>query len=84
MLFQCYPSPYHEFYFEEIAEIWQAGGTIDQEAVERMRRRYDVHQLTPLRYEPPPANPRPNPRLRPRPNPRRLRLCPHPRPQLPL
>jgi quercetin dioxygenase-like cupin family protein len=57
MLFQCYPSPYHEFYFEEIAEIWQAGGTIDQEAVERMRRRYDVHQLTPLRYEPPTREP---------------------------
>lgn len=61
MLFQCYPSPYHEFYFEEIAEIWQAGGTIDQEAVERMRRRYDVHQLTPLRYEPPVREPAPEP-----------------------
>lgn len=61
MLFQCYPSPYHEFYFEEIAEIWQAGGTIDQEAVERMRRRYDVHQLTPLRYEPPAREPAPAP-----------------------
>ncbi|WP_406415582.1 cupin domain-containing protein [Streptomyces sp. NBC_00873] len=53
MLFQCYPSPYHEYYFEEIAEIWQAGGPVDAEAVEQMRRRYDVHQLTPLRYEPP-------------------------------
>ncbi|MFF2188834.1 cupin domain-containing protein [Streptomyces sp. NPDC058155] len=53
MLFQCYPSPYHEFYFEEIAEIWAAGGPVDPEAVERMRQRYDVSQITPLRYEPP-------------------------------
>lgn len=53
MLFQCYPSPYHEFYFEEIAEIWAAGGPVDPDAVERMRRRYDVSQITPLRYEPP-------------------------------
>jgi quercetin dioxygenase-like cupin family protein len=67
MLFQCYPSPYHEFYFEEIAEIWQAGGTIDQEAVERMRRRYDVHQLTPLRYEPPVREPAPAPEPAPEP-----------------
>jgi quercetin dioxygenase-like cupin family protein len=67
MLFQCYPSPYHEFYFEEIAEIWQAGGTIDQEAVERMRRRYDVHQLTPLRYEPPAREPAPEPAAAPEP-----------------
>lgn len=53
MLFQCYPSPYHELYFEEIAEIWAAGGPVDPEAVERMRRRYDVRQITPLRYQPP-------------------------------
>ncbi|MEX1656957.1 cupin domain-containing protein [Streptomyces pseudovenezuelae] len=53
MLFQCYPSPYHELYFEEIAEIWAAGGPVDPDAVERMRRRYDVGQITPLRYEPP-------------------------------
>ncbi|MFE6286025.1 cupin domain-containing protein [Streptomyces sp. NPDC057877] len=54
MLFQCYPSPYHELYFEEIAEIWAAGGAaVDPAAVEQMRQRYDVHQLTPLRYQPP-------------------------------
>lgn len=53
MLFQCYPSPYHEFYFEEIAEIWAAGTAVDPEAVKEMRRRYDVDQLTPLRYDPP-------------------------------
>ncbi|MFF6992670.1 cupin domain-containing protein [Streptomyces sp. NPDC010273] len=61
MLFQCYPSPYHEFYFEEIAEIWAAGGQVDQQAVERMRRRYDVHQLTPLRFDPPDPTPGPGP-----------------------
>lgn len=53
MLFQCYPSPYHEHYFEEIAELWKAGGGVDPEAVEQMRQRYDVRQITPLRYEPP-------------------------------
>ncbi|MEV7885302.1 cupin domain-containing protein [Streptomyces sp. NPDC002817] len=52
MLFQCLPSPVHELYFEEIAEIWSAGGAIDQEAIEDMRRRYDVSQITPLRYDP--------------------------------
>lgn len=53
MLFQCYPSPYHEFYFEEIAEIWAAGGPPDPDAIEEMRRRYDVSQITPLRFDPP-------------------------------
>ncbi|MFD3933068.1 cupin domain-containing protein [Streptomyces sp. NPDC058614] len=52
MLFQCYPSPVHELYFEEIAEIWAAGGT-DPDAIDRMRRRYDVSQITPQRYDPP-------------------------------
>lgn len=55
MLFQSYPSPDHELYFEEIAEIWAAGGAVDPEAVQRMRQRYDVQQITPLRYEPPTA-----------------------------
>jgi mannose-6-phosphate isomerase-like protein (cupin superfamily) len=53
MLFQCYPSPYHEDYFEEIAQIWASGTGVDPKAVEQMRRRYDVSQLTPLRYTPP-------------------------------
>ncbi|MCW8384187.1 cupin domain-containing protein [Streptomyces justiciae] len=53
MLFQCYPSPYHEYYFEEIAEIWSSGASVNPEAVEEMRRRYDVSQITQLRYEPP-------------------------------
>ncbi|MES4888797.1 cupin domain-containing protein [Streptomyces sp. NPDC096012] len=53
MLFQCFPSPEHEAYFEEIAEIWSRGTAVDPAAVEAMRRRYDVSQLTPLRFEPP-------------------------------
>nr|ABS50479.1 NapB2 [Streptomyces sp. CNQ-525] len=55
MLFQCLPSPVHELYFEEIAKIWSSGARVDPDAVQEMRRRYDVHQITPLRYEPPPA-----------------------------
>lgn len=53
MLFQSYPSPDHELYFEEIVEIFAAGRSVDPEAVQRMRERYDVNQITPLRYEPP-------------------------------
>lgn len=53
MLFQSYPSPDHEDYFEEIAQIWASGATVDREAVEKMRLRYDISQITPLRYEPP-------------------------------
>lgn len=53
MLFQSYPSPDHERYFEEIVEIFSAGADVDAGAVEAMRERYDVRQITPLRYEPP-------------------------------
>ncbi|MFB7248850.1 cupin [Streptomyces populi] len=53
MLFQSYPSPEHEHYFEEIAEIWSTGEAVDPEAVQEMRRRYDVRQITPMRFEPP-------------------------------
>lgn len=52
MLFQSNPAPDHERYFEEIAEIW-ASGAVDPEAVRSMRKRYDVTQITPLRFEPP-------------------------------
>jgi mannose-6-phosphate isomerase-like protein (cupin superfamily) len=53
MLFQSYPSPDHERYFEEICKIFSAGQSVDPEAVQRLRDRYDVHQITPLRYGPP-------------------------------
>jgi mannose-6-phosphate isomerase-like protein (cupin superfamily) len=50
MLFQSYPAPYHERYFEEIVEIFSAGQAVDPEAVQKLRDRYDVDQITPLRY----------------------------------
>jgi len=53
MLFQSYPSPDHERYFEEISEIFSAGRSVDPDAVQRLRDRYDVSQITPLRYGPP-------------------------------
>jgi mannose-6-phosphate isomerase-like protein (cupin superfamily) len=53
MLFQSHPAPDHEHYFEEICEIFSAGRAVDPEAVQRLRERYDVSQITPLRYEPP-------------------------------
>ncbi|MFB8144043.1 cupin domain-containing protein [Streptomyces parvus] len=53
MLFQSSPSPEHERYFEEIVEIFTAGRSVDSDAVERMRERYDVQQITPLRFTPP-------------------------------
>ncbi|HET8662649.1 MAG TPA: cupin domain-containing protein [Micromonosporaceae bacterium] len=53
MLFQSYPSPDHERYFEEICEIFSAGGAVDPHAVQQLRDRYDVSQITPLRYGPP-------------------------------
>ncbi|GHI84872.1 cupin domain-containing protein [Streptomyces xanthophaeus] len=53
MLFQSYPSPEHEHYFEEITEIWSTGRTVDPAAVEEMRKHYDVTQITPMRFEPP-------------------------------
>lgn len=52
MLFQSSPSPDHERYFEEIAGIWASGSSVDPDAVEQLRRRYDVEQITPLRYVP--------------------------------
>jgi len=52
MLFQSFPSPDHELYFEEIVNIFSAGPSVDSQAVRELRERYDVHQITPLRYEP--------------------------------
>ncbi|WP_049565797.1 cupin domain-containing protein [Streptomyces sp. SBT349] len=53
MLFQSYPSPDHELYFEEIVEIFSAGGPVNADAVQELRDRYDVSQITPLRFQPP-------------------------------
>ena len=50
MLFQSAPAPDHERYFEEICEIFSAGGVVDSGAVQELRDRYGLSQLTPLRY----------------------------------
>ncbi|MFW6693967.1 cupin domain-containing protein [Streptomyces sp. MAR4 CNX-425] len=50
MLFQSSPPPDHERYFEEICEIFSSGETVDPGAVQLLRDRYDVNQITPLRY----------------------------------
>ena len=55
MLFQSAPPPGHERYFEEICEIFSAGPGVDPRAVEALRERYGLSQLTPLRYTPLPA-----------------------------
>ncbi|MCC9307300.1 cupin [Kitasatospora sp. RB6PN24] len=47
MLFQAAPPPDHERYFEELFELL-ADGAPPVGAVEELRRRWDVEQLTPL------------------------------------
>jgi mannose-6-phosphate isomerase-like protein (cupin superfamily) len=57
MLFQSSPAPNHERYFEELCEIFSAGNqAVDSDAVQRIRDRYDVSQITPLRYAPAPLS----------------------------
>ncbi|MGW0820662.1 cupin domain-containing protein [Streptomyces sp. NPDC002845] len=48
MFFHASPPPDHERYFEELLEILDAGGAPDHEAIEELRSRYDIQQLTPL------------------------------------
>jgi mannose-6-phosphate isomerase-like protein (cupin superfamily) len=50
MLFQSYPTPDHERYFEELVEIFSRGETVNADAVQELRDRYDINQITPLRY----------------------------------
>ncbi|GAA0915129.1 cupin domain-containing protein [Streptomyces thermoalcalitolerans] len=50
MLFQASPPPDHERYFEELLDILRDGGPPDHEAIEALRKRYDIEQLTPLKY----------------------------------
>ncbi|GGT33068.1 cupin domain-containing protein [Streptomyces purpureus] len=50
MLFQAAPPPDHERYFEELMDILASGGPVDHAAVARLRARYDIEQLTPLRH----------------------------------
>ncbi|MFJ8199621.1 cupin domain-containing protein [Streptomyces sp. NPDC096152] len=50
MFFQASPPPDHERYFEELLEILGAGGPPDHAAIEGLRKRYDIEQLTPLKH----------------------------------
>ncbi|MEV5171084.1 cupin domain-containing protein [Streptomyces flaveolus] len=50
MFFQASPPPDHERYFEELLDILGNGGPPDQEAIEALRAKYDIEQLTPLRH----------------------------------
>jgi oxalate decarboxylase/phosphoglucose isomerase-like protein (cupin superfamily) len=51
MLFAVAPAG-HEAYLRELAELLVAGGPPDAAAVEALRRRHDIHQLTLLRTWP--------------------------------
>ncbi|NYV74209.1 MULTISPECIES: cupin domain-containing protein [Streptomyces] len=51
MFFQAAPPPDHERYFEELLEILAGGGPPDEAAIEALRARYDIQQLTPLRHD---------------------------------
>lgn len=50
MFFQAAPPPDHEAYFEQLLEILAVGGEIDTSAVQRLREKYDIRQITPLSY----------------------------------
>lgn len=53
MLFQSSPSPDHERYFEELCDIFSTGQVVNSSAVQQLRGRYDINQITPLRHGPP-------------------------------
>ena len=52
MLFLVSPSG-HEVYLQELTDLLSAGGPPDQAEIEALRRRHDIHQLTPLSNRPP-------------------------------
>lgn len=47
MLFLVSPAG-HETYLQELADLLAAGGPPDQAQITALRRRHDIHQLTPL------------------------------------
>ncbi|MCH6159940.1 cupin domain-containing protein [Streptomyces marispadix] len=51
MLFLSAPPPDHERYFEELLEILGSRGAPEEEAVMHLREKYDIQQITPLRYD---------------------------------
>ena len=54
MFFQASPPPDHEHYFDSLIDVFQSGETVNPSAVERLREKYDIEQITQLRYEPEP------------------------------
>ena len=52
MLFLVSPAG-HEIYLRELTDLLAAGGPPDQAAIAALRRRHDIHQLTPLTNHPP-------------------------------
>lgn len=54
MLFLVSPAG-HELYLQELTDLLGAGGPPDQAEIAALRRRHDIHQLTPLTNRPPGA-----------------------------
>jgi mannose-6-phosphate isomerase-like protein (cupin superfamily) len=50
MLFLSAPAPDHECYFEELLEML-GNDVADETAVMNLREKYDIQQVTPLRYD---------------------------------
>jgi hypothetical protein len=51
MLFLVSPAG-HEIYLQELTDLLAAGGRPDQAEISALRRRHDIHQLTPLTSHP--------------------------------
>jgi len=49
MLFLVSPAG-HEIYLQELADLLAAGGPPDQAGIAALRRRHDIHQLTPMAH----------------------------------
>ena len=52
MLFLVSPAG-HEIYLQELTDLLAAAGPPDQAEIAALRRRHDIHQLTPLMSRPP-------------------------------
>ena len=52
MLFLVSPAG-HEVYLQELTDLLTTGGPPDQTGIAALRRRHDIHQLTPLTTHPP-------------------------------
>jgi hypothetical protein len=46
----AFSPPTRERYFEKVRKIFSSGRRVDSDAVQRLRDRYAVKQITPLRY----------------------------------